>query len=428
METVNADKEVKVQDTAQPAAAAAQAAAPAMAASAPAESAAAHAAAQAAPDAADSSQAAAVAAAAADAAHAAHEEHHHKEKELKAALNLPKSYKALVMLAGFASVATAVVLIIMKFVVWIFSGSATILASLTDSLLDLGASFVNLLALRFALTPADKDHRFGHYKAEALASLTQAAFIGGSALLLIINGYDRMMNPIEIGYIDIAIYVSVASIALTLLLTLFQGKVCKITGSEAIAADRFHYISDIGLNLSVIISLILSKFGYDWADGLVTILLGLYIMKSSAHIGHTAISTLLDRSMSAEENSRIIKDIISVKGLKSFHDLRTRKAGPQHYIQCHIVLDEHMSLHQAHDIATHVEQAIRGDFPDADITLHMEPDTASTYTDITFVDSQYCSLSDHSKSQEHSNTDERAETIRNAKDREVVLGHHHAGK
>ena len=251
-------------------------------------------------------------------------------------------YRTLVMIAGFASVGTALLLIVMKLVVWLFSGSTTILASLTDSVIDLGASFINLLALRFALTPADKDHRFGHYKAEALASLSQAAFICGSALVLIINGYDRLVKPVPISYIDIAIYVSIASIILTIGLTVLQGKVCKLTGSEAVAADRFHYLSDVGLNASVILSLILSKMGYDWADGLITIFLGLYIMKSAFHIGHVAISTLLDRSMSPDDNSKIIRAILSVPGLKSFHDLRTRQAGPQHYIQCHIVLDEPM--------------------------------------------------------------------------------------
>ena len=302
-------------------------------------------------------------------------------------------YRTLVMVAGFASVGTALLLIVMKLVVWLFSGSTTILASLTDSVIDLGASFINLLALRFALAPADKDHRFGHYKAEALASLSQAAFICGSALVLIINGYDRLVKPVPIAYIDVAIYVSIASIVLTIGLTILQGKVCQLTGSEAIAADRFHYLSDVGLNASVILSLVLSKLGYEWSDGLITILLGLYIMKSAYHIAKIAINTLLDRSMEPGDNSKIIRAILSVPGLKSFHDLRTRQAGPQHYIQCHIVLDEQMPLYQAHEIATQVEAAIRQNFPDADITLHMEPDTASTYEDITFVDAQYCAVS-----------------------------------
>lgn len=298
-----------------------------------------------------------------------------------------KTYERMVMLAGFASVSTATLLILMKFVVWLLSGSSTILASLTDSLLDLGASFVNLLALRFALKPADRDHRFGHYKAEALSSLTQAAFIGGSALFLMAHGYARLRHPIPLAYIDVAIYVSIASVLLTLGLTWFQGYVCRLTHSEAVAADRFHYLSDILLNLSVILSLVLSSLGYIWADGVFSMLLGLFIIRSSWHIGVTAISTLLDRSLGVPENSQIIREIIKEPCVKSFHDLRTRKAGPQYFIQCHIVLPHDMPLEQAHNVADRVERNISKWFPDADIMLHMEPDVAETYKDIQFIDS-----------------------------------------
>ena len=98
---------------------------------------------------------------------------------------IDRKYRTLVLSAGAASIATAGTLIALKCGVWLYSGSSSMLASLTDSVLDLAASLVNLLALRFALTPPDRDHRFGHFKAEALASLSQAAFIGGSAFLLI---------------------------------------------------------------------------------------------------------------------------------------------------------------------------------------------------------------------------------------------------
>lgn len=316
----------------------------------------------------------------------------HKHDEQKEVKEIKGTYKRLVIAAGFASVATAIMLIVMKFVVWLFSGSSSILASLTDSIIDLSASFINLIALRYALQPADDKHRFGHFKAESLASLTQAAFIGGSALLLIFNGFDRMMNPVELGYLDIAIYVSIASIVVTIVLTMFQGYVCKVTKSEAVEADRFHYLSDVGLNVSVIVSLVLSKMGYDWADGLITILLGLYIMQSSYHIGVVAVGTLLDKSLSVEEHNRIIRAILSVDGIDSFHDLRTRKAGPQIYIQCHIVLARDMSLLHAHDIANQAEHNIKHFFEDADITLHMEPDHYETFTDIKFIDSQYCQV------------------------------------
>ena len=196
--------------------------------------------------------------------------------------NVPAvNYRKLVLLAGFASVATAISLILMKAAVWFFSGSSTILASLTDSLIDCCASFINLLALRFALAPADKDHRFGHYKAEALAALTQAAFISGSSILLIVHGFERLQHPEVIGYIDAAIIVTTLSLLITVCLVSFQSYVYKKTSSEAINADRYHYLSDILLNVGVVASLILSRFNFAWADGLFTVILGFYILHSA---------------------------------------------------------------------------------------------------------------------------------------------------
>ena len=115
-------------------------------------------------------------------------------------------------------------------------------------------------------------------------------------------------------------------------------------------------------------------------------------MKSSWHIGMTAIATLLDRSLGPDETTKIIRSIVLVPQVESFHDLRTRKAGPQYYIQCHIVLLHTITLEQAHNIATEVEHNILQDFPDADITLHMEPDVADTFKDITFVDQHFCTV------------------------------------
>ena len=131
-------------------------------------------------------------------------------------------YKKLVMIAGGASVATAILFIIIKFVVWVISSSTVIFASLTDSIFDLLASLVNLLALKFSLSPPDKEHRYGHHKSQALASLAQAAFIGGSSVLLVIHGIERCLHPQGVLYLDLAIIVSVISIVITVLLVLLQ--------------------------------------------------------------------------------------------------------------------------------------------------------------------------------------------------------------
>ncbi len=296
-------------------------------------------------------------------------------------------YKKLVLLAGSASVITAILFIFIKFGVWMISSSTVIFASLTDSIFDLLASLVNLLALRFSLSPPDDEHRFGHHKSQALASLAQAAFIGGSSVLLISHGIERCVNPVSIANIDLALYVSIICIIFTVFLVLFQSYVFKKTKSEAIAADRLHYLSDVSLNIGVIIALFLSVYGYDWADGFFACCIGLFILKGAYDIGIEAVQTLLDRSLDAQSISRIMQDIVKTEGILSVHDLKTHRAGPVIFVQGHIVMDGSTSLKHAHNVVSLAEHNVRAEFPDAEIILHMEPDEKETYDTVNFDDS-----------------------------------------
>jgi len=298
-------------------------------------------------------------------------------------------YKKLVILAGSASVVTAVLFILIKFGVWMISSSTVIFASLTDSIFDLLASLVNLLALKFSLSPPDSEHRFGHHKSQSLASLAQAAFIGGSAVLLISHGIERFFHPVAIHNIDLALYVSIICIVFTVLLVIFQSYVYKKTKSEAIAADRLHYLSDVTLNIGVIVALFLSQYGYDWADGFFAGCIGIYILKGAYGIGMEAIQTLLDRSLDSKSISKILQSIVKTDGVLSVHDLKTHSAGPVIFIQGHIVMDGSMSLEKAHNVVSEAESNIRENFPDAEIILHMEPDEKETYETVNFDDSNY---------------------------------------
>ena len=283
------------------------------------------------------------------------------------------SYSRWVTLAGLASTATAAVLILAKLIAWLLTGSSSLLASLTDSLMDISASLINLFALRYSLTPADHDHSFGHGKAESLASLAQAAFITGSALVLVMNGFSRLVNPEPLKNLDIGIWVTVGSLALTLVLVTFQSLVVQKTQSQAIRADRLHYQSDVLFNIGVLLALGCSWYGWLWADGLFAILLGLFILKGAIQIGYEAVQTLLDRQLPDEERALIQALAVSVPGVPGSHDLRTRQAGPLRFIQLHLELDDALPLVQAHDLADQTEALILAKFPGADVIIHMDP-------------------------------------------------------
>ncbi|MBO6258237.1 MAG: cation diffusion facilitator family transporter [Succinivibrio sp.] len=288
------------------------------------------------------------------------------------------------MLAGLASVSTAALCVFIKLAVWMMSSSSSIFASLTDSLFDSLASVVNLLALKYSMAPADRDHRYGHFKAQSLASLAQAAFIGGSAVLLIAHGVERFMHPQTVQHVEAAITVSAITMVLTLLLVLFQSYVYKRTRSEAIGADRLHFVSDLLLNTGVIVALVLSLRGMLWSDGIFAAIIGLLILKGAVQIGIRATNTLLDRSLPLEEIQTIRQTIIAVNGVESIHDLKTRRAGPQTYIQGHLVIAGDISLYDAHNIASRAEESLEKIYPDADISLHMEPDNHETRDGIRF--------------------------------------------
>ena len=283
------------------------------------------------------------------------------------------TYSRLVTMAGLASTATAGILILAKLSAWLLTDSSSMLASLTDSLMDISASVINLLAIRYSLVPADDDHSFGHGKAESLASLAQAAFITGSALVLVMNGFSRLVSPQPMEHLGIGLWVTLGALALTLLLVTFQSYVVKRTDSQAIKADRLHYQSDLLLNSGVLVALALSWYGWLWADGLCAILLGIYILRSAMQIGYEATQTLLDRQLPDEEREEISRLTTSVSGVHGLHDLRTRQSGQLRFIQLHIELDDDLPLRRAHAIADEVEALLLKAFPASDVIIHMDP-------------------------------------------------------
>src|SRR5947209_19540191 len=160
-------------------------------------------------------------------------------------------------MATYASVAVAAILIAAKFAAWLETGSVALLSSLVDSLLDIVASLVNLVAVRHAMSPADREHRFGHGKAEPLAVLGQSAFITGSAMLLLAEAVRRLIWPVPVEHPRAGIVDMVFSIIVTIGLVAYQRHVVLRTGSIEISADELHYRRHVALNVSGLAALVL---------------------------------------------------------------------------------------------------------------------------------------------------------------------------
>ena len=286
---------------------------------------------------------------------------------------MKKEYARLVTIAAWTATCVATLLLIIKVAAWWVTGSVSLLASLIDSMLDIAASVVNLVVLRYSLQPADREHAFGHGKAESLAALAQAMFISGSACFLILNGVDRFFRPHELQTPEYGIYVSLLAIIVTFGLVLFQCHVVKKTGSQAIAADSLHYQSDLYMNGAIMIALGLSWFGVTQADAVFAIGIGCFILFSAYKMVQEAIQTLLDRQLPEEEREQIRQISLSVEGVMGVHDLRTRMSGPVRFIQLHLELDDKMPLIEAHRIADVVDDKLCKAFPGADVLIHQDP-------------------------------------------------------
>ena len=284
-----------------------------------------------------------------------------------------EEYGRLVNLAGRAAITAASLLIIVKLVAWIMTGSSSILAALTDSLMDITTSIINLLAIKIALQPADNEHRFGHGKAESLAGLAQAAFISGSAVFLIFNSISALVNKQQVVASNIGIAVMIFSVLITLALVFFQSYIVKKTGSLAIKADSLHYRTDIALNGAVLLALILSGLGWYWADGLFAIAVSLYILHGAWEIGTQSIDALMDKQLPKSEEEQIVKMAYQIEGVYGVHDLRTRQSGNTKFVQLHLELDDELSLYEAHNRADKLETVLEKVFPQMDILIHLDP-------------------------------------------------------
>lgn len=276
--------------------------------------------------------------------------------------------------ASILSLSVAASLVALKAFAWAQSGSVSLLSSLLDSALDVGASFVNLLAVRHALTPADREHRFGHGKAEPLAGLVQVTLILGSSLYLVYEVIHHLMYPTAIAAIETGIFVLLISIAATGALLAFQRYVVKKTGSVAISADSAHYGGDFLVNGGAALALIMvDKLHWYWADPAIGLLTALFIAYTALTIGKVSLDMLMDRELDDEQRDRIKAIINQHQEVMAIHDLRTRLSGQDCFIQFHLELDGDMSLREAHRISDEVESELMKIYPGAEIIIHQDP-------------------------------------------------------
>lgn len=276
--------------------------------------------------------------------------------------------------ATVASTGVALLMVAGKLMAWLVTGSVSMLSSLVDSTLDLVSSLVTFVAVRAALAPADREHRFGHGKAEALAGMVQAGFIAASGIGLLLAVAQRLRHPQPVHDAEVGLAVSAGALAITIALVAFQTHVARRTGSLAIAADRAHYLTDIMATLAAGAAIFLSgRLQEPMIDTVVAGLIALYLLHGAWGVGQTALNVLMDRELPDADRRRIIAIASAPAEVMGVHDLRTRSSGLTRFIQLHIELDSALSFLKAHAIGDRIEAEIEKAFPDAEVILHVDP-------------------------------------------------------
>ena len=277
--------------------------------------------------------------------------------------------------AAVASIAVATFLLVLK--AWAASrtGSVAMLGSLADTGLDLLASLVTLYGVRFAAQPADREHRFGHGKAEALAALFQVVVIALSAVAIGYRAIDRLISGQTTAHAEYGIGVSAVAIAATLVLLAYQRFVIARTGSVAIEADHLHYQSDLLLNGAVIAALALDQYLHiGWADPVFGVGIAVALLWGAWRAASSAIDQLMDREWPEEKRRRFLEAAARHPALAGIHDLRTRSSGAHDFVQFHVWIDPNMTVLDAHRVTEAVEEQLEAEFPGTEILIHLDPE------------------------------------------------------
>jgi len=277
--------------------------------------------------------------------------------------------------ATLVAVGAAVVMVAIKGAAYVTTNSVALLSSLADSSLDLMASTLNFFAVRHALTPADAEHRFGHGKAEPLSALGQSAFVAGSAVLIAAEAASRFRSPVPLQQDGMGLWVMAIATLITLALVTFQKFVVRKTGSMAIGADSLHYTGDVLMNLSVMAAIYAStRLDMPLADPIFGAGIAVFLLINAVRIAYGAIGDLMDQEMPAADREKIIAIVKKNPAVKNIHEMRTRSSGAQSFIQMHIVLDQSLTLIEAHRISDNVEVSVLAAFPGADVIIHQDPE------------------------------------------------------
>lgn len=275
------------------------------------------------------------------------------------------------------SVASNGILACSKVSIGLLSGSVSIISEGIHSGIDLLASVITLFAVRESGKPADVRHAYGHGKIENVSGTIEAALIFFAALLIIFEAIRKISNGVVVDDYGWGLVIMGGSAVCNFIISTLLMRVAKRTDSVALEADALHLRTDVYTSAGVFLGLVVMKItGWTMLDPLVAISVALLIIKAAFNLTKESFMPLVDVSL-PEAEQKIIQSIINrhVGEFVEFHELRTRKAGAERYIDLHLVVPKYASVAEVHDLCDNIELEINEKLPGASVLIHAEPCT-----------------------------------------------------
>ena len=273
------------------------------------------------------------------------------------------------------SLAVVIGLIVFKVVVGVITGSISVIAQAVDSFLDLLAIVITFFAIIIATKPADEKHPFGHGKVENIAAIAQALLIFSAGGLIIYSAVRRIITGAAIELTEAGIGVMLVSIIASIFLSRHLLRVSRAADSIALEASARNIAADVYSAAGVLVGLVVIRFtGLSIIDPIIALLVSLIILKAAYDVLRKSFGGLIDVKLPEAEENVIRSAIMEHAGeLVDFHELRTRKAGSQRYIDMHLVMPKDISVEEAHRMCDHLERDIESKLQQASVTIHVEP-------------------------------------------------------
>jgi len=265
-------------------------------------------------------------------------------------------------------------LTVLKLGVGLITGSVSVLSEAVHSGSDLMASWIAFFSVRQSDLPADDKHPYGHGKVESLSGMAEAFLIFAAAIYIVYEAILKILHHTTPQRLDLGIGVMAVSVAMNFYIARYLFRVAKKTDSLALEADAEHLRTDVYTSLGVLIGLALARLtGYYLLDPIVAILVAMMIFHTAWRLTMSAVESLMDTQLPISDVGAV-KEIFEIEPrVLGYHKLRTRKSGSFRYIDAHILLDDKLSLPQAHDLTEEMEDRIRARLPNTEVTLHTEP-------------------------------------------------------